>query len=404
MNRKLLRIIALLFFLVLGWVLGYIRVPYIELQYSFWVGFIGGVTLLFALWILMWPKKEAKVERKKNSTIVSILIIGILGIAAVLQGKNNALRNEVNEQSETLAIQQRTIDSLQQGHVMTLMKAVLNKVEDEVESSPNRAISALSHEQLVNLNRYFKPYVSHNTDTGVVYFSPERGQLLLSLLSLRMNDTSFQKIKEQVSFAYAYVPDAELVNFDLSGANLYQSYWVGSKLLACDLSNTNLQFAILEGVDLGGTNLNQADFKRAKMKWVQLDSASLIEANLDGADISNADLTGANLEGAHLHWTNLQASILSNSNMAETDMSGVDFTKADLQNSSLENGIIKRTKLQDANMKDVQIDSSWMSSLKTASFQNEGLEQLEQNYVVESDSLTIDSTVLYFLRADVTDN
>ena len=76
---------------------------------------------------------------------------------------------------------------------------------------------------------------------------------------------------------------------DLSGANLLDS---------------NLSGANLRGADLGGANLS----------WASLSGADLVEADLSVASLSGANLSGADLRGAHLLYTNL-----ANASLAEAD-------------------------------------------------------------------------------------
>jgi hypothetical protein len=104
--------------------------------------------------------------------------------------------------------------------------------------------------------------------------------------------------------AIADLSEANLIDANLSGANLRGANLIDANLSGADLSEANLIDANLSGADLSGADLSGADLSEA-----DLSGADLIEANLSGADLSGADLSDAHLICADLRGANLSGAI-----------------------------------------------------------------------------------------------
>ena len=64
MKRNLRRLIIILMCVAVGWAVGFLRLPYVEENQSFWVGFISCFTLivLFVVLLNVWNKYELLVK------------------------------------------------------------------------------------------------------------------------------------------------------------------------------------------------------------------------------------------------------------------------------------------------------------------------------------------------------
>jgi hypothetical protein len=85
----------------------------------------------------------------------------------------------------------------------------------------------------------------------------------------------------------------DLIDADLSYANLY-----GFNLVDADLSGANLNGAYLSYADLYGADFAFADLSGANLNGANLRHAYLSEADLYGADLRSADLRSADLSHA----------------------------------------------------------------------------------------------------------
>jgi len=87
-----------------------------------------------------------------------------------------------------------------------------------------------------------------------------------------------------------------------------------ANLLDDDLSRANLSFA-----NLSHANLSRANLSRANLEGANLEGANLEGANLEGANLSHANLSHANLEGANLEGANLEGANLEGANLSRAD-------------------------------------------------------------------------------------
>jgi hypothetical protein len=97
----------------------------------------------------------------------------------------------------------------------------------------------------------------------------------------------------------------------------------------------NLVQANLSEANLTGTNLIKAALQYASLSGANLQNANLSGANLQNANLNRANLQNANLSGANLQGSNLSAANLQNANLSETNLQ-----KANLFNAIMPNGKI----------------------------------------------------------------
>ncbi|MEU4167011.1 serine/threonine-protein kinase [Streptomyces sp. NPDC026665] len=147
-----------------------------------------------------------------------------------------------------------------------------------------------------------------------------------------------------------YLPGDLLARVDLSDLNLDSAVLIRGRLAGARLAGTQLSFALmpfadlreahLSGADLAGTYLGSADLSGANLSGAQLYTTHLTEANLAGARLteanllsailSDADLSGADLRGAVLHGASLRAARLRGADLSGADLRGADMAGADL--------------------------------------------------------------------------
>jgi uncharacterized protein YjbI with pentapeptide repeats len=109
--------------------------------------------------------------------------------------------------------------------------------------------------------------------------------------------------------------NADLVGFDLRGADLSYTFLDGTVFWNAELSKANFNNAYLIGADLRGADLSNADLR----------GATLYSANLSGAELG-----GANLTGVKLNYTIFAGNDLSQVKGLETaEHSGPSFLSID---------------------------------------------------------------------------
>ena len=226
--------------------------------------------------------------------LTRIGLVGLLiaGVPIWLLMNQNLL---LEKQNEKINLQNNLIEADRRSALILLMSNILNEVSEEI-SQQNDSITNISLTKeyelspsligrISALSRGFFPYRRLTSDTLTTnYESPERGQLLLSIISSRPNESTRRWLFPNSDFSYAY----------LAGADLS-----GELLSNIDLSNANLSLADLRSTVLTESKLYEVDFREANLSGANLGFARCYKAIFCGADLSNTSFWHADLEGAN---------------------------------------------------------------------------------------------------------
>jgi uncharacterized protein YjbI with pentapeptide repeats len=391
------RLIALVLCIGLGWAMGYIRLPYIEKDHSFWIGLLGSLGFI-SLAILLYSMFKSSAGIKNPSRLFStrrssvIRTFSVLAVFCVLVWsvfifyQNKVYKRQIETQNETLKKQAQSLDSVSQGSLMTRMNKVLERVEEEADQNEDNTLSEKSIAEIAALGSSLKPYWHYQKDS--LYgkrLSPERGQLLLALSLIEMDSASFAKIKKKVSFSNAFIANGDLSNVDLSGIDLNNANLQEIDLSKANLKGANLREAFLFKATMEETNLNLADMRRANVRWAKMNNVSLEGANLDGAEFSNSIMTNANLKGANIHWSNLDGALLNNADLSGCDLRGTSMMRTNLSNAKITEASILGGDMTDATLLGLKTDSGWISNLTHWSVT--GAEEVLMLYKTVTDTL-----------------
>jgi hypothetical protein len=130
------------------------------------------------------------------------------------------------------------------------------------------------------------------------------------------NKKHLVRLKQGIKDWNAWRHKNELIQIDLSWANL----------IGADLSRANLRGAWLRGAYLPLADLAAADLTGAHLSWAHLYMAHLGGANLTRADLSEADLTRADLSEADLSEADLTEARLTSAQLVETNLTNANLT------------------------------------------------------------------------------
>jgi uncharacterized protein YjbI with pentapeptide repeats len=296
-------------------------------------------------------------------TIVSGLFMSFGGIlGTVLLYNQNKLLIQQNDlmQRQNYRLDQQTYlqEADRRSSLIFLMGNLLDAMDEELKAdigvSGVRDLSPQIVGRFIALSNSLRPYRYMESDTLVQReLSPERGQLLISLINSQIDNRTLSRIFQFADFSYA----------DLSGAVLSREY----------LGRINLREANLSGADLSSCDLNQAD--------------------LNKADLSGAILADANLQKANLSDTDLREAILDHTDTRGATLYGADLRGIDLEALDLRGAYLEKTQLDSAQVP----NPIWLQNLlQLPADQAPRGKDLLQNYRLDS-MLTSDSSKLYFL-------
>lgn len=161
----------------------------------------------------------------------------------------------------------------------------------------------------------------------------------------------------------------QIINPDLSGANLERSDLAGANLRAANLAGANLRGANLAGADLRFADLGHAQLSGADLTNADLGGAFLNSAELVGADLTAANLNSANHRPASMLNANFTGSNLSFANLTNSLLSGARFTGSNLTGTAFDAAVFyKNTDLSDCTLWSTsfgRVDLSEVTGLET---------------------------------------
>jgi uncharacterized protein YjbI with pentapeptide repeats len=248
-------------------------------------------------------------------TVFQTLFVGFGGLlGTVLLYNQNKLLLQQNEmlrhQSTRLDQQTYLQEADRRSSLIFLMGNLLDAMDKELKEDLGqpgvRDLSPQMIGRVVALSNSLRPYRFLESDSLVKReLSPERGQLLISLINSQIDNRSLRKIFQFANFSFADLNGAVLSGEYLSGinlrsANLKNAFLDATELSQADLSHADLYGAILEGAILKRSNLSYADIRHTSLISVDMQEAFLSWANLSGSPLPTMNLLGATLDNAIL--------------------------------------------------------------------------------------------------------
>ena len=245
---------------------------------------------------------DRKVERDTvkdvlYATLRRLTRVGFLTMTIALAPLVMALLQTyyLKKQNEKLDVQNKRIEQqtyLQEAErrssLVFLFDNIMNKIDEELRSNPEqRDLSPQLIGRIVALTKALKPYRYLEGDTITTRMtSPERGQVLLSLIASRLSHNTCDQIFLLADFSYATLQN---VNLD------------GTYLRNINLSNALLQSVSLTGADLSHANFDGAEITDAHVQWagMRAKAAFFDFANFHNVRIADSDFGGCSFEYAN---------------------------------------------------------------------------------------------------------
>jgi len=182
--------------------------------------------------------------------IISIIPISLLLIQTILlkqqnsklESQNNLIQVQnktLKDQSKLFEKQNTLIDyqnlkisnqlNLQEAErrssLVFLFNNVLDKLDDELKNNTKRNLSSQLKARIISLSRALKPYKYLEGDSIInKLISPERGQLLISLIESNLSKKTYEDIFAKGDFSYADLSKTTIKNAHLNFINLSYAY------------------------------------------------------------------------------------------------------------------------------------------------------------------------------------
>lgn len=282
-----------------------------------------------------------------KTTGINILLLAICALCISLlvlqRAKYHGQLEQRDESISNLAIQ---IDSVSRMRSGGLLNEVISMVRHELDTSANRTLSDETISFLSNSSKSFAPIQFRLSDSIVNHsLSPERGQLLIYLLTARIDSNSLAAILSKTEFNYADMRGVSLESVNLLRAKLSGSSFAGATLTDVDLSGSNLTETDFNTAHLQRVKFTGCNMVRSSMRWVKANDCNFSKARISGADLTLADISGSVLIS-----TNAQNCRFNGTLMMDVDATEADFLVADLSGANLTDVIMVSADLRHANL------------------------------------------------------
>lgn len=275
----------------------------------------------------------------------------------------------LKKQNDKLDIQNKRIEQqtyLQEAErrssLVFLFDNIMNKIDEELRRSPSRRdLSPQLIGRIVALTKALKPYRFLEGDTITSEMSsPERGQVLLSLLASKLSRNTCDQIFLLADFSYT-----TLQNVNLDGVYL---------------GNINLSNAILESVSLTGADLSRANFQGAELRRLRVlatgvdarparfDGANFHKARLSDCDLSSSSFEFTNFSDATLRRVSFRRAFFNQAKFAQIEAENLDFGEATLLNTALSLSAAETAPKPSFQWTGMQVDSLTYQQIRSLPF------------------------------------
>lgn len=398
---------------IMGWAFGYIRLPYLEAHYAFWIGFAGCLGMmafmfaLYRLWnhqsLIHFFMKEQRAESVMLQQKISRtgMLLSLLGVTLVslcilfywnmqrVNGQWNLVRTELEALKHEANLEQQKVK-------ISLLLDLIGKLDSVKSRDPGHPGLDLMMDRIAALSASLKVHkVWDMENKRYRSLSTERGLLLLALVKTRMDSASFKSIKENVSFFGADLANADFQGLDFSGIDLRNANLDYAKLQGIKLHNARLNGASMVGANLDHATLTGANLTGARLNWAKVNEADLQFAKIDSADLSNVTARKSKFnDGTIIH------TLLCNAVFIEADLRNCKFLSTNILNTNFSKTILTNVDINDMNLIDPILDyaiiqKDWIELLNDR--QNRGINTMLKKYIILSDTTTIRDSQIYRL-------
>lgn len=210
-----------------------------------------------------------------SKSTIAIAFTGIIGY--YFAWKN---LNLIEHQNFLLKEQSYLSEANRRSSLVFLSSNVFDKIDEELKK-PNNKNRVLSEElvgRISSLSYAYKPYKYLDEDQLTKKItSPERGQLLITLVNSKLDKSTLLKIYNSANFDYSDLDGAKFIDACLEDLVMNKASLVGSKFIDSNLQNISFTNSNLENSHFSNSNLNLAFITNSnlfKATFYQIDSTN----------------------------------------------------------------------------------------------------------------------------------
>lgn len=375
---------------IIGYTMGYLRIPLVAADQAFWVGLTAGAAgiLLLISWKSFRSQGASGSHQKKSKGVLFVLsaaVLAILIFQAQLSHRSSQLESQQLATLRTEALQEASRQQENGRMISSTLQAITRRLDE------GEAYSSNDIQDLKRASERCLPYLYVTEDSLSSHkLSPERAQLLVGILALRLADSLLVKTFKEVSFAFADLSGITLSGENLTGIDLRNSSLERANLDKCILIDADFREANLTHAMLNGADLTKADARRADMSWASLNFATIREGNFDGIIGHQMLLNDAAGTKARFQYADLSGAFIERSDMSMIDGELTNFSGSSFAQTTLHGSNLCRSILTEANLNQTIVDScsveteEWLTDLD--SWQVVGGAEIRNQHVIVADT------------------
>ncbi len=324
-----------------------------------------------------------------SPTTLAVVSGGFMAIFSIyfLYQQNQIL----NTQNKLFKIQNKRVE--QQTHLneasrrssqVFIMGDVLSDLTDELKDLNNDkdTLTGTLVGRIISLSKAMKPYKYLEGDSLIKKpLSPERGQLLISLLESKIDpDFRLWNILGKSDFS-----NSELQNVNFNKKKLIKMYLNDSDFSNSKLMNADLREVLLNGSNLYNANFRKSDLMGAALSFSHSKKTNFYEANLMHVKFNNSYLEGANFDYSDASYANFNGADLSNTKFRGANLCFANFDRANLQGADLMYADLRGTDISNV----ISLDSvklnrfDWLDYIKD-SLELSGSDKIYKSYRIDT--------------------
>lgn len=327
-------------------------------DHNFIMGVVTGLVVLSIIFTLFFSRRSKNGQavsannRKSFGVLISFLILLLgFGTTHLLSLKNEERLSESEKVSQQSKIDEAVISVNKNKPIALKIENLITKIDGEISNHPSRSLSEASIHELSIISQSLSPYYQLKGDSvSQKKASPEKGNLLVSLHAMKIDTSSFNKIKSKISFAGSALENGNLISANLKNIDLQEALLQKAKLQNADLSDAHLKGINLSYSDLEGALMHKTNLTNAQLVWSNLNTVKGININLDGANLSHANLFKADLKDAGIKWSMLDHASLNQADLSGANLTQSSFFKANFKQTNLSKTVMTLANLKQANL------------------------------------------------------
>lgn len=370
MNKRIKIFSIIIITSLFGWLLGYIKFPFINNIKTFWMGFIiGFMFLLFAVICLTLIKPvltnrliESTIfakttENTKYLNLIRFLLLVLLSSLIVLiillnrERKLNSINLKILNEKLSVTKIKTDLDTFKERIpiLLSIIETIdsIKNVKKEFQQTTELINRLIGISSLMQSHNYSSPLCR---EIGF-----EKGVLFHALIHLNLDSLSFAKIKSNISFSGADLSNSKLQDKDLSGLDLSYANLKNAKLDYSKFDFTNFKGANLENASLNYCSMKDCKMMSTNLSWALLNSVNLENSRIDSSDLTSTSIFNSNLKkvfithshllntiliGSDLGLTTIISSKIYNSNLAKTNLLGSNILNSDFSNVKFDSTMV----------------------------------------------------------------